>query len=82
MSRELPTRRHMLRIVVVIVGERTSTWRRVVGLLEFWFCLEVDRGTVHLMLGLTAKVEVVTEKIISVAARCFDDGGNPNLPLL
>ena len=82
MARELPTCRRMLQIVVVIVGERTSTWRRVVGLLEFWFCLEVDQGTVHLMLGSSAEVEVVAEKIISVAARCFDDGGNPNLPLL
>ena len=81
MAREPPTRRHMCPTrlcVVVLAEERTSTWRRVVGLLESGFCPKVDRGMVHLMLGSSAIVEVVSRKvrlkIFPVAARCFDGG--------
>ena len=56
-----PTRQH----VVVVSGERTSAWRLVVCLLESGFCLEVDQGTVHLMVGSSAEVEVVAGKFSS-----------------
>ena len=71
--------RPMRRRVVVVARDRTSTWRRVVGLLKSGFCPEVDRGTTHMMLGLSAEVEVVVGnvrwKIFLVAARCSDGGG-------
>ena len=34
----------------------------MVCLLESGFCLEVDQGTVHLMVGLPVEVEVVVGK--------------------
>ena len=36
----------------------------MVGLPESRFCLEVDRGTAHLMVGLSARVEVVIGKFV------------------
>ena len=46
------------RRVVVVAGERNTLWRCVVGLPESRFCLEVDRGTAHLMVGSPAHLMV------------------------
>ena len=72
MTKKSPMRRHassMRRHVVVVAKERNSAWRHVVGLLE---------SRAHLMVGSSAGVEVVVEKVrrefFPVVARFSDDG--------